>query len=246
MTGKGSPYVYLDDTKDISGKKPNFFSCYLGTQITFLSADSYKMPLNKKYSSIFLLLHYQKNYQDIQIMPLLTFFIVGFQNVYLKCMQSNFWPISVVQLIKVNRKANSSNWIFLMYCKTIIIKSKWQDPDDWLPLFQREKRAWKCSICDLCYRQIKERVDNNLSYYSQTQDSLCLAPCCYYCFSPGYCLFSRHLWKKENKFQTYDFWLILQDKSTIISLLNGSQDYKSFHWVAIIKVNKYVLNGTYT
>lgn len=35
----------------------------------------------------------------------------------------------------------------LMYCKTIItMKSKWQDHNDWVPLFQREKRAGKHSV----------------------------------------------------------------------------------------------------
>lgn len=73
----------------------------------------------------------------------------------------------------------------------------------------------------LWYRKIKERVDNNLSYYPQIQDSVCLAPYCIIALVRAI-VYSHDIYKKENKFQTYDFWLILQDRSAINSLLNGS------------------------
>lgn len=132
-----------------------------------------------------------------------------------------------------------------MYCKTIIMKNKWQDHNDWLPLFQREKRAWKrCVLCGrgrlrkewiiTFHATLKHRI------HSVWLHAVIIA-------SVQAIVYSHDInEKKESKSQTCDFWLILQNKSAINSLLNGSQEHKSFHWVAIIKVNKYVLNGTYT
>lgn len=77
---KGSPHTYLDESTDISGGKPNNFFFVLIrnlTQTTFLRAGSYKMSFHVKDSSIFPLLHYQKIYQAIRIMPFWSFFVLS-------------------------------------------------------------------------------------------------------------------------------------------------------------------------
>ena len=145
------------------------------------------------------------------------------------CSQSDFWPNNLAQFIKVNPKAKASNYEF-PYCiaRSLLwqVNGKilmngchcsidWRELENALSVLSgtgRLRKGWVITFhITLKYRIQFVWLHTVLLLWSRLLSIL------------------TTFIKKENRFQTYDFWLILQDRSAINSLLKGSQHYKSFN-----------------
>lgn len=149
--------------------------------------------------------------------------------------QSNFWPSNLAQLIKANSKAKASNYEF-PYC--IARSLLWQVNGeilmngchcsiDWRELKNalsvlagtgRLRKGWIITF----HITLRHRIQSVWLHAVLLLQSKLLS------------ILTTFTKKKENKFQMYDFWLILHDWSAINSLLNGAQHYKSCNYVASI------------
>lgn len=143
--------------------------------------------------------------------------------------QSNFWPSNLAQLIKVNPKAQASNYEF-PYC--IARSLLWQvngkilmngchcsidgrGPENALSVLSGTGRLRKGWIITF-HITLKHRIQSVWPHAVLFLWTRLLS------------ILTTFI-KKENKFQMYVFWLIFQDKSVINSVLNGSRHCKSFN-----------------